>query len=188
MAETAGELEIVNAALVELGSDPLVSLSESTKKAATVRAQWPLIKRAVLRVHPWNCTSRVAVLSAALTTNQRTQSRRLPADFVRMGGVEPPIPYAIDGANLRTLATNETLTVYYYADVPPEQWDGLMQRFAVLSLAHAMAYTITASASLRDQLSAELERARKIATGADGSEQEIGEFLGTDAFLGARSA
>lgn len=52
MAQSA--LECANAALIKLGNSTISSLSDTSKEATTCNARIDVVKKALLRAHPWN--------------------------------------------------------------------------------------------------------------------------------------
>lgn len=60
--------EIFNAAFTALGEEGVTdALTDTSHKATIARARWPFTLDAVLRSHPWNCASELAVLAPLST-------------------------------------------------------------------------------------------------------------------------
>lgn len=57
-------IEICNNALLDLGEETIMSLSDDSKPARLCNQRWPGVRDAVLRAHPWNCCTAQAVLAA----------------------------------------------------------------------------------------------------------------------------
>jgi hypothetical protein len=77
----ANVLEIVNAALSKLGSEPISSLSGTSKTAISCKARFGPCKNHVLRQHPWNCA--IKRTSVAVYDTIRTGSE----NFTRYNNV-----------------------------------------------------------------------------------------------------
>lgn len=62
MAQT--DVDICNSALDELGLEPIQSLDENNKRAKLCKRNYPLIRRKMLRAHPWNFARKRTTLEA----------------------------------------------------------------------------------------------------------------------------
>ncbi|MFW5680288.1 MAG: hypothetical protein ACOC3D_08465 [Pseudomonadota bacterium] len=122
MSRALTDLQLCNAALVKLGSTPIVSFDDPDAAADIARTLYPLVSDTVLSTHPWSFTLRQAALTALPTPPMADFKRRfaLPADFLRAlyidnRGAAPR--YAIVGDELQSDADRVVLT---YQARPPE--------------------------------------------------------------------
>ncbi len=82
----ASQVEIVNQALVKIGSDRIVSLADDVKAAKVASAIWDAKRDAELAAHPWTFAKARAELPALATAPAFGWARayQLPADYLTM--------------------------------------------------------------------------------------------------------
>lgn len=139
------QVEICNMALMRIGHDRLISsLTEKSAEAGYARAFWDVVRRSVLRAHPWNfATKRVVLAMAGAGTGNWAYVYALPANCLRVLGVDlfdggPRAPFEIRGKDLFTNQAEASLV--YIADVTDENlFDSLF--------VDAMAYRLAAEIS-----------------------------------------
>src|SRR5918999_1562297 len=80
MAES--EVQICSDALGVLGLDAITSLNDDTKRARVCKRQYPRVRDAILRAHPWNCATfrQVLAQSAATPAFGYSYAHTLPTD------------------------------------------------------------------------------------------------------------
>lgn len=77
------ELLIKQNALILIGQRPLQSLAEDTDQNAVLSARYPILKKSLLSVNPWNFTIKTVQLNNTGTPDGRwTQQYDLPSDSV----------------------------------------------------------------------------------------------------------
>lgn len=107
--------EIASLALTRIGHEGIASFSASGNKASRwFYTNYEIIKKALLREHPWNFAIKRATLSSTTApTNEYTSAYTLPADFlrlVRLNG-DAKVGYRIERG---TLVTDEVTAVLEY--------------------------------------------------------------------------
>lgn len=124
------DLECANAALIKLGNSTITALSDTSKEATTVNARIDVVKKALLRAHPWNfAINRKTIEAAEMTVDAIapdgvrtsvdvsgvTDHLLSPGDYVYfytsgggITGLDGPLLVTADGS-----ATNFTVDIPY---------------------------------------------------------------------------
>lgn len=145
-------VEICNTALIELGAEPISSLTETSPQATACNAVWEQSRRAVLRVHAWNFSTKTEDL-APLTTNVRKfrydYSYQVPSESLRLLKVLDDDDYKLE-ANV--IFTNRDICKikYIYDNTSTATWDALF-----VDLMSAKVQAKIAMAITRDRATAE---------------------------------
>lgn len=200
-------IELVNAALVSIGQEPIVSLENNEAVSATVtavRAKVDIIKRKLLRLNDWNC-ARVTVKLAQLTGKSAMgwkHAYQLPRNpeclrvvQISVDGGESYID--LDEYYNRNAGPKETLfdtdgeillcnadSVYikYTADIDAAKFDASLASAFVAQLAAELAYTLPASVSLAEYMMKLAKKELKEAKSVNARERNIirpeGEVIG----------
>lgn len=177
---TANPISICSNALTRLGADPIASFQEDTVHAGVCSRVWPTVRNALLRAHPWNCATKrvvLAPLSQAPAFDYGYQFQ-LPSDWLKtlqVGRRGCPISYQQEGRRLLA-DLNALPLVYIWENTNPGTWDDSMVEVAEVMMAAAIAYTVTASTSLRDSMNQEAQFKLKVAKANDGQDQPPEEF------------
>lgn len=165
-------LSLAQAPLVD---DISVSTSESARQCA---ALYPLVRDAVLRVHPWNCAIKRSSLTENLSTPgfEFAHSYTLPADCLRALYIyDSDYKFEVESGNLITNATTVNL-VYISQILDVSRYDALL----VEAIAHKLAAKIAATTNnnkayiqaLEQQFRLTLSEARMI-NGQEGSPKKL---------------
>lgn len=177
---TASPISICSNALTRLGARPIASFQEDSTHAGTCAQVWPTVRNALLRAHPWNSATKriiLAPLSIAPEFDYAFQFQ-LPSDWlktIQVGRRGCPLDYQQEGR--RILANTRALPfVYIWLNDNPGTWDDSMVEVAELLMAAAIAYSVTASTSLRDSLNQEAQFKLKVAKANDGQDQPPEQF------------
>ena len=177
MAAGDSPVSICNIALIALGEDPIVSLSDNTKRAILCNARYDDVRRAVLRSQPWNSARKQVQLAASTTSPlfNYDNAYPLPNDFIRMYGLDTDLEESIydimaDPASGKlTLYTDEgaPLNVTYIYDLQDcTQMDPLLVHTIGYQLAGELALPLTQSSERAQQvlnvMAAKLQIARMV--------------------------
>lgn len=200
----ASDVTICSNALQILGASPINSFSEGTQENGIDTARicsnlWPTVRNAILRSHNWACSTTRVSLSPEATSPQFGFTYRyvLPADWLRnveVNGVfADEVDYRVEtvgtGNGGKRLLIDEAALklVYIWRNTDTESWDPMLVMAATLAMAEAMAYSVTQSSSLKDQLTRDLARYLAQARAVDGQDESPAQ-LGSFEILGARRA
>lgn len=170
-------VDLVNAALVSIGQEPVVSLENTENVSPTVtavRAKVDICKRKILRMNDWNC----ARISAKLT--KLTDKKRIGWQYAFQIPTEPeclrivqisvddgqsyidldeyynhnagPKEALFDVDGDLILSNSENVCIKYTADIDPAHFDASLASAFVAQLAAELAYSLPASVSLADYM------------------------------------
>lgn len=142
-------------ALAELGSDLISSLSDQTKNATLASAAWVPVVKAVLRAYPWNCAKARKTLAPEGTTptgDTWTYQFVLPPTCLRVLSVDTPDDaWTVEGRRVLTNTDNIHIEyIDYIEDV--SKWDDLLAAAVSARLGHMLAYALTQSQSMKDNM------------------------------------
>lgn len=176
-------VDIVNRALDYLGQQPLVSLEEPGPNAAKIRRIWPMVRDGVLREHSWKGATRRIQLNELQHKPTFGFERRfqLPPDFLRLVDTFPHnARVEVEGDSL--LADVRNLSIAYIAKVEdPRLFDAVLSDVLSLKLAAELAFGVSASVSLAQQLEDRYRQRLRDARGYDaresaGPERRLGSW------------
>ena len=203
-------IELVNAALVSIGQEPVVSLDDDSTVSATVTAVRALVnicKRELLRACDWNCarvTRRLVKLAPSREIIGWKYAYRLPEDpeclrvvqisidggetfidldeyYNRNAGPKESL-FDIDGANL--VCNAEDVCIKYTGDIDVSLFDANLASAFVAALAAELCYTLPASVSLAEYRSRIARQKLKTARSNNALDRNTGDKVGE--VLGAR--
>ena len=148
-------IEICNSALLDLGEDVIMSLTDDSKAAGLCNHRWPAVRDAVLRAHPWNCAMAQAELASGTTAPlwKWEYKYALPTDFLRVIQVvgqddEPIENWEIQGNVILCDEQAPIFISYIRCETDPCRYDALLTEALSARLAAALAYPLSGSTSL----------------------------------------
>jgi len=114
------EVSICNEALISLGEDTIISLTDNTKRARTCNALYASKRDSLLRSHPWKFAIRRVSLAADAATplNEFDAQFSLPSDCLRFLDIYPgsgQVPYRLEGQKI--LASESELEIKYIQQI-----------------------------------------------------------------------
>jgi hypothetical protein len=193
-------IDLVNAALVRIGQEPIVSLNNVEDVSPTVvavRSQVYVVKRKLLRMNDWNCariTVRLARIAASAAANLGWDyAYALPEDpeclrivqisidggktfidlddyYNRNAGLKATL-FDVDRNNL--LCNADDVYIKYTGDIDAAQFDAALAAAFVALLAADLAYSLPASVSLADYLNKVAKQEIKSAKSINARERNI---------------
>jgi len=177
-------VDICNAAIVRLGGQQVTSLLENSVEAISLNSQYDIVRRNLLRSHPWNFATRRMALAQDLTRPPFGYgfSYNLPADYLRvlatndqivcpyyrrLGGdfngyvtvnhsvdVGDGSSYKIEGKKL--MSNDGTMKIIYTADITDTNlFDPSFVELMAIRLAMVTSFNITGSVQTRKDLADE---------------------------------
>jgi len=196
------DVAVCSNALQILGASPINSFSEGSQAGGLDTARlcanlWPTVRNAILRSHNWSCATTRVLLSPEATTPEFGFAYRyiLPSDWLRNVEINGTQADAVDyrtetvgdgNGGKRLLIDQPGLQlVYIWKNKDVESWDAMLVAAVELAMAARMAYAVTQSTSLRDQLNGDLRRYMAQCRAVDGQD-ESPATLGSFEILGAR--
>ena len=186
----AGEVDIANIALTNLGEAKIVSMTENSERARLCNLRFPDVRDMILRQHPWNCTIARAVLSRLAESPAWgfLYQYQLPADLLRVLSIyDLTRTYKIEGGKLLTEATDGILKYQKRID-DMTLLDASLVNVMGLRLAWELAEPLTGKTTLKQEMWQKYERnlmeARSI-DASEGSAERVEFNTWLDARLGA---
>lgn len=173
-------VSICSNALLQLGDQPIASLTEDTDRALLCSNLWPQVRDYILRKHPWACTRATVTLAYEATAYSFDwdHSYLLPGDCMRVlqVGVRGERPqFEIQGR--RVLINKATLPlVYQKRQEDPSQWDAAMADAACAEMVARLAYPITKSASLAELMAGKARAVMQQAQAVNGQDNPPEEW------------
>lgn len=145
----ASQVEIANFAIIQLGGNPISSLTEDTNEAKVIKAIWDQSRRELLRTNSWNFAIKRQLLAQSVTPPGYDFSYRyaLPSDLIRTIQVYNDSDYKIEG---RFVITNsQSCSLKYVADIKDvNEWSSDFCSLMSMKLAADIAYAITKNETL----------------------------------------
>jgi len=183
----ASLVDIANLALLRVGAEPIISITEQNNRARACNAAWDFVRQNVLRSHSWNCATTRAQLAADTTAPlwDFATAYTLPADCLHMMEVDTTTDWRVEGRKIVTDATG-TLNVRYIKDeTDTGQYDGSLTQVMGLRLAVEIAERLNSNRVKRELLIQEYQVALNEAMVDDGEEQSPADFE-EDSWITAR--
>ena len=175
----ASEVEICRLALDMLGDASINDLAEESKQARLCRRNYPLMRDAVLRAHPWNCAIRRNSLAKDTDPPEFGFGFQYtaPSDSLRVlpltADGEPdgrPVKHRIEGRKI-LCDIDAPLPVRYIRRVAdPGVFDSLLVHAIAARLAFAISFSLTGSRSKQDDTMAQYRLIMREARRIDGME------------------
>ena len=180
-------LEICNNAILGLGGNTITSFDDTTRAEAVLcESFWPQALNATLRLHPWNCAIKRAVLTPDVTppTYEWTYAFSLPSDLLRLLELDGVTEYKIEGRKI--LCDESALSIrYVFRNENTAEWDTLLIAALTAYMAFQLSYPLTKSNTTRGEqwkLFTELLRTAK----SIDAQEEPGDTMGDFPFINVR--
>ena len=203
-----GYIDLINAALVSIGQEPITSLDNAidvSPVVTAVKTKVDIVKRKLLRCNDWNCARITTPLNQiANPTNTRGWKYvyQLPHspeclrvvqisvnkgetfidldDYYNRNAGPREALFDLDGEFL--LSNIEDVWIKYTADIDAARFDASLASAFVAQLAAELAYTLPASVSLADYMNKLAKQELKAAKSLNARERNIirpeGEVIG----------
>lgn len=191
----ASVVQICNGALNQLGASTILTLAEDSKNARLCNARFENVRDAVFRSHPWNCLlTRIQIAADTATpawgfTSQFT----LPADCLRLIRLfDYESDHVVEGRKI--LSNSSTMKILYISRVTdPNEYDESLREVLSSALAADIAYAVTSSNPVAQQMYVLYQEKLKDARFVDSTEgyntdQELGmaSVVDSNTFINSR--
>jgi len=185
------EVDVVNYALIKLGQNPLISLTDSGEVASRVNLIYPLIRDQLQRIFPWRACKARKQIAASTETPEWGYAYKYPAPSdnlriidvysgnYRLGNTEGPFPrsqWSYEQGSILTDIQGPINIIYLKRVTDPNAWDSLMVSAMSAFLAMELAEPLTNSPQKRSQATAwfnEVMMAARNASSQEGNPQII---------------
>jgi hypothetical protein len=180
------EVSICNSALSKIGADRIVSLDDDSRAAKLCKEQYPKVRDALFRVHPWNFAIKRVALAASPTTPDFgfAYAYPLPSDFSRALEVNENEGEWVKEMD-SILTDDDTCELLYIARVAVGYFDDIFSELLATKLAHDICGDLTTSPTLKRDLYAEYQNMLREARSFDAQEGSAKKFK-TYTFLNSR--
>ncbi len=143
---SATDVKICNSALVKIGVDRIVSLDDvDSRPAKLLKNQYPIIRDALIRAHPWNfAIKRVALASAGTPAFGFAYQYALPSDYSRaldVNGNDNGFEWQKEGNII--LSDDSTCELRYIAKVAEGYFDDCFSEVLAIKIAHDISSDLT---------------------------------------------
>jgi len=191
----ASVVEICNGSLNQLGASTILTLTEDSKNARLCNARYLNVRDALFRHHPWNCLQKRLELAqdTATPTWGFSYQYTLPSDCLRvLKLLEYESDYKVEG---RKIVSNDgTVKILYVSRIEdPNEYDELLREVISSALAADIAYAVTSSNPVSQQMYALYQEKLKDARFVDSTEgynsnQEYGmaDVIDAGSFINSR--
>jgi len=184
----ATDLSICNNALVQLGNEPLLNLTDTTKKAVRLCVQfYDQTVEEVLRAYNWNCATVRDTLTVDETAPEWGYNYRyaLPADCLRVIGFSSAsVNWKIENGYI--LADTDGGEISYIKLITAADMDALLRSAVSARLAAYLAFPLTNSATVAKAMFDLYKEKLADAHTMDAFENGTGEHLASDTWINAR--
>ena len=191
----ASVVDICNGALNQLGASTILSLTEDSKNARLCNARYTQVRDSIFRSHPWNCLQKRVQLPADTDTPAWGFSYQytLPSDCLRVLRIlDYDSDYKVEGRKIVT--NNSSMKILYVARITdPNEYDELLRETLSAALAADIAYAVTSSNPLTQNmynlLKDKLREARFVdATEGQNTNPDDGQsdVIGASSFINSR--
>lgn len=164
-------------------------MDDATKEARLCKSQYPIARDFCLRLHPWNCAIKRAVLAPVAQTPEYefTYQFNLPADCLRpLIDQDELNEWRIEGRKI--LADVDEINLKYIGQVvDPALFDSNLVEVIAAYLAADIVYALTGSESQRTLLLQVFATVNPIAKSVDAKEEPADE-LRADLWLRSRES
>ncbi len=179
----AGKVEIISNALLCLGEEAITDLTDTSKRAVTAVALYPIARDYTLRLRRWNFAEKRASLARLASTPAwgYAYAYQLPSDCLRVWSTEHQkyYPWKVEGRQLLTNADSANIEYTYRNDNPGDYDSGYVE-VLIAYLAFKMAWPITQREWVQRSMWDRFQDAMREAAAADGQEGTGGNLESPD--------
>lgn len=171
----SSDIDICNRALMYLGANTINSFSDSSVEAQSLNTIYNPVRKALLRLHPWNFAMKMTTLASVAITPAAKYGYvyELPADCLRVITVMNQIgEWEVIGRAI--YSQDSSMTINYVSDMTdPVQFDSVFEEILALRLAYEICYKVTQNVSMRQELYTEYQKRLKEGKQMDGQEGSV---------------
>lgn len=184
------EVSICNSALVKVGAERIIALSDQNERARLCNEQYAKHRDELLRSHPWNFALVRVALSPDGTTPVFDWDNRfaLPSDCLRVLktdlGDDEGAAWKVEGRFI--VANTDVLNIQYIQKVTDvSKFDPVFSEVLACKIAADISFSLVQNAALKDLLVKEYERKFSLARSFDAQEGQ-GDRVYADGWLNSR--
>lgn len=154
------KLSICNSALMRCGAEPILALTDESKRAKAVVSQFETTLKELLVDSPWNfATARAElVVSSDAPLFGYKYKFELPEDCLKVLELQDKIPYRVETGFIHCDEGTTIKIKYIFNNTDAETYSGAFVKALSLKLAEDISYLLVQSASLQGAIAQEAER------------------------------
>lgn len=171
-------VDIANLALLRVGAEPIIAITEPNNRARSCLIAWPIVRRQVLRSHSWNSATVRAQLPSLLAPPAWgfATAYTVPADCLHVAEVDTTYDWRVERGQILTDGSG-TLDIRYVRDEEDtERYDASLTAVFAIRLAVEIVERVTNNGTKKQILLQEYLVALNEAKMDDGQEQSPAEF------------
>ncbi len=182
------DVQICNSALFKLGANRIIGLGDDTPEGRACAEQYPKIKRALLRSHPWSFAVVRKKLNKLVETPAYGYANyfQLTAECLRVLNIqgEESYPWRIEG---RKVATDNTEAfAKYISDVDEGMFDETFKEALACALAADLAIPLSQSEERKESLMRDAAKTLREARTYN-AQEGVGDRVYADTWLNSRA-
>ena len=176
----ASKVGIINNALISLGQETVSSVTQNIRTARLMVAQYDLVRKALLRLHPWSFAKSETALTLLTTstanipvlTDDFLYIFQLPPDFIKLLKTDVEASgYLHKIVGKRLYSNSNVINIEYIYDIEdPEQFDPDFTEAFSAKLAAELCYAITGEKTMIEIKWAEAKLKLNMAKSMNGQE------------------
>lgn len=187
MASSA--VDICNSALIKVGADRIISLTEDNQRARLCNEQYSKLRDDLLRAHPWNFAIKRVELAQSSTAPafDYDYAFDIPSDCLRVLGTDltSDDDFKIE-AGRRIVCNSSALSLKYIAQITDVGYfDSVFTECLAFKIAADIAYSLSGSASLAELLYRQYKEKLSEARSFDAQEGSADRIL-SDEWINSR--
>ena len=184
------DVEIVNAALVKIGEQAILSFADPSEPARLATRTFAELRDALLREAPWNFASKRAELAAEVTAPVWgfALSYPLPTDFLRLIEINNPgrYPFRIEQNRIITDLASPIQIRYVHRVTDADSMEAAFRDALAARLALEWAERLTGTTTIVQQLAMIYKRSLAVALAIDGQEDDQRQLDPEPSFITSR--
>jgi hypothetical protein len=185
----ASPVQICNSALIKVGADTIISLSDNNKRASVCNHQYPILRDEVLRSHPWNFavqTGTLGEITPAPTVGDYSNWFQLPSNCLRVLAVVEPQDAAWEKQGDRILINSSTCHIEFIKqETDTTIFDKNFEEALSYRIASDLAWSLTQNAALAEKMLEMYEMMLRQARSFDAQEKSVRQVK-TSTWLNSR--
>jgi hypothetical protein len=185
------EVSICNSALVKVGAQRIIALTDSNERARLCSEQYVKNRDELLRSHPWNFALKRVALSPLdpVPLFDWDNQFALPIDCLRVLrtdlGDDEGGAWKVEGRYL--MANTDTISIQYIAKITdPTKFDSVFTETLACKIAADISYSLVQNVALSQKLEATYESKLRMARSFDAQEGQ-GDRVYADSWLNSRN-
>ncbi len=172
MPSLVTQIGVCNSALIKVGAELISDITQTDRSARLLKNLWDHVRDQVLRDHPWHFAVKRVVLAPTGTAPafDYDYAYDLPNDWIRVLRMDDDhIDWILENGQI--LTNESTLNcIYIFRQDDPSLWDASFGEAFAWKLAEQIAYPLTQSLALKQEMTKSYKEALSLARSMNGVE------------------